>query len=72
MRSQRGLSCLSPHKRRKLLSKLSKLFVLNMKKILFAALICIIALSCEEKSKYAIEREQKEAELKQIRDSLSH
>ena len=32
-----------------------------MKKILFAALICIIALSCEEKSKYAIEREQKEA-----------
>ena len=43
-----------------------------MKKILFAALICIIALSCEEKSKYAIEREQKEAELKQIRDSLSN
>ena len=43
-----------------------------MKKILFAALICIIALSCEENSKYAIEREQKEAELKQIRDSLSN
>ena len=43
-----------------------------MKKILFAALICIIALSCEEKSKYAIEREQKEAELKQIRDLPSN
>lgn len=43
-----------------------------MKIILLAFLICIIALSCEEKSKYAIEREQKEAELKHIRDSLSN
>ena len=43
-----------------------------MKKILLAFLICIIAISCEEKSKYTIELEQKEAKLKQIRDSLSN
>ena len=43
-----------------------------MKRLLFISLICIFVFSCEEKSKYAIEREQKEAALIQIRDSLSN
>jgi hypothetical protein len=45
---------------------------MKMKRLLFITFICMFVFSCEEKSKYEIEREQREAALIQVRDSLSN
>lgn len=52
----------------KFIDQYQTIYIVEMKKILFLILLCFITIAC--KNKYAIERENEEAALKQKHDSL--